>query len=324
MSERFYLRTPGTRATFLPHPVGTPGLTRPAEITINAHGLRGRLERADDTRRILVVGASTVEDTMLNDEDTWCARLEAHLGPGTWVANAGRSACTSRHHVIQLAELLPQLPRFDLVLVLCGGGDMLAGSGAHGVERQPSLRVCFGQGPGVPPLKSPGGVHPLGEFIATWKERRQRVEADDWLHQAPDLTGHLRTYDVTLQQIAQVVQQRGNGAQLVFLTQPYLWRADLTDAETRGYLYAGGMDDPGRWARDPHTPWFDQLTLAAMLDQHNAVMRGIAANGGARCIDLAALLPQDVANYFDDLHYTAAGCDAIAGIIARELTAAAA
>jgi hypothetical protein len=322
MSERFYLRTPGTRATFLPDPVGTPGLTRPAEITINAHGLRGRIERDDDTRRILVVGASTVEDTMLNDEDTWCGRLEARLGPTTWVANAGRSACTSRHHVIQIAELLPHLPRFDEVLVLCGLNDMLAGSGAHGVERQPSLRICFGQGPGVPPIKSQGSVHPIGEYLAAWKARRQQVEADDWLDQAPDLSGHLKTYAVTLQQIAQVVQQRGNGARLSFLTQPYLWRADLTEAEKRRYLYAGGMDDPGRWARDPHTPWFDQLTLAAMLDQHNAVMRGMPQLCGARCIDLAALLPQDVANYYDDFHYSIAGCDAIAAIVARELTAA--
>jgi len=320
MGDRFYIRTPGTRATFLPHPEGTPGLFRPAEITINRHGLRGRVEREDDALRILAIGASVVEDIMLNDEDTWCERLAVRLGPRVWVANAGRAGCTSRHLAIQLEKLLPQLPRFDIVLVLCGLNDMLAGSGAHGVERAPSLKTCFGEGPGVPRPKSTGGVHPIGEFFALWKQRRQRVQLDDWLHQAPaDLARHLDRYAVTLEQIAEINLQLGGGARLVFITQPYLWRADLTEDEKRRYLYAGGLDDPGRWNRDPHTPWYDLMTLAAMGDAYNEVMRRASRRRNVPCIDLAALLPQDPANYFDDFHFSVAGADAVAEIVAREL-----
>ena len=320
MSDRFYLRTPGTRATFIPHPQGTPGLFRPAEITINGHGLRGRVERDDDRLRVLAIGGSTVEDTMLNDEDTWCGRLEARLGPRAWIANAGRAGCTARHHAIQLDRLLPQLPRFDVVLLLCGLNDMLAGSGAHGVEREPTLRTCFGEGPGVPRPESIGGTHPLGEFFVQWKLRRQRVEPDDWLHQAPTgLAGHLERYAATLGQIAEIVRQLGGGARLIFVTQPSLWRSDLTADEQRRYLYAGGLDDPGRWARDAHTPWYDLPTLAGMLHAYNAVMRRTAEPCGARCIDLAAQLPQQVANYYDDFHFSVAGADAVAEIVARAL-----
>ncbi len=321
MSDRFYLRSPGKREIYLPHPDGTPGLTRPAEFMINSHGLRGRLERADDTLRILVIGSSTVEDTLLNDEDSWCGRLEASLGPGTWVANAGRAACTSRHHAVQLEKLLPQLPRFDLVLALFGLNDMLAACGSGGVERVPSLRRCFGEGPGVPGPASVGGVHPLGEIFASWKLRRQQVDAADWIDQTPDLSGSLRTYALALQQVTEIVQQLGGGARLIFVTQPCLWRADLTAEEQRRYLYGGGIDDPGRWTRDLHTPWFDVATLAAMMAAYNAETRGVAELRGVGCIDLAAQLPPTTANYYDDFHFSVAGAAACAEIVAREIGA---
>ena len=137
LDQRYYIRRPGSRAVMLCHPEGTPGIDRDSEVIINALGLRGRLPDHRDRTKLLVIGGSTVEDALLNDGETWCDHLAHNLG--AWVGNMGRSGWTARHHAIQLEKCLPNLPKADAVLVLCGLNDMLADLGCHGVEREPAV-----------------------------------------------------------------------------------------------------------------------------------------------------------------------------------------
>lgn len=304
-SDRYYIRRPGSSATFLPHPIGTLGIGRPSHVTVNALGLRGRMPTDSDHTKLLVIGGSTVEDALLNDEDTWCGQLEQRLGPGVWVGNMGRSGTTARHHVIQLRETLPYLPKPDAVLVMCGLNDMLADLGCHGAEREPTMGGCFGAGPGI--AEHPDDqVFDVGAQFAAWKERRQRVPAKCWISMAPLPVAGLDAYAIALDGISGI-------APVIFITQPTLWHRGMTIDEGR-QCYAGGVGSPDKWA-DPETRWYHPTILMTMLAHYNATMRLVAERLRFPLYDLAAL-PWGAEDFYDDMHFSARGAEVAAATLA--------
>lgn len=288
-----------------------PGLDRDVHLEINAYGLRGRLDRATDTLRVLILGGSTVEDNLLNDDDTWCGRLEYRLGAGAWVGNMGRAGCYSHHHVLQIARCLPSLPKPDAVLLLCGLNDMLYAAGAH-EDGYPSEQLAFGMAPGGPVhVLSTGGV-PLGDMIQGFKRRRRAVGRRDWRPYGPVLDTALGTYRENLRQIIASARQR-SVARIALITQPALWKPDMRRAEL-AHLYAGGLGSPAHWS-NPATPWYTPDALRAMLDVFNQTMRQVAAEQGVALIDLARELEPKVEHYLDDFHFSKLGADRVAVIV---------
>ncbi len=109
--------------TLHPAPGVLPGVEGPSRFTTNADGLRAEARRPEHAYRILAIGGSTTESLYLDDAETWPRLLQQRLGAlrgraDVWVGNAGKSGLNSRHHVVQAMQLLPQLPRMDVVLVL--------------------------------------------------------------------------------------------------------------------------------------------------------------------------------------------------------------
>ncbi len=312
--SRYYIRKPGSSATFIPCPHGTPGLNGPAEVKINALGLRGREPNGQEVQ-ILVFGGSTVEDNLLNDADMWTAQLEKRLGHGAWVGNAGRAGCNSRQHVAQVEKLLPQFPGVSVAVVLCGLNDMLADSGAH--HDSPSDYVPFGCGPGVQEADAPNGqTFALGARIGLYKGRRLKVRDADW-RCAIDLTAACAAYADRLSMI--LADCRHHRVTPVLVTQPMLWKEHMTEGERR-HCYAGGFGAPGRW-EDKRCPWYMLDALRAMLEAYNATMRAVCAERQVQCIDLAATLPRQITNFYDDFHFTQAGARSVAIFVANALKA---
>lgn len=307
--QRYYIRRPGAQATFLPHPEGTPGIYRPSRVVINALGLRGRLPTDSDRFKVLVLGGSGAEDALLNDEDTWCGRLETLLGPGVWVGNMGRSATNARHHAIQLRETLPYLPTPDAILVMCGVNDMLADLGCHGAEAEPTPGICFGAGPGIDDGLD-GQTFDLGASIWAFKKRRREVRPEDWIDNFPSPAVALDRHAETLGKIA------GLGP-VIFVTQPALWRFGMGEAED-DHCYAGGVGGVDTWV-NPRTPWYRAFTLAMLLALYNDAMRLTARRCGVALVDLADQLPREIENYYDDFHFSRIGASRVARIVAAFL-----
>lgn len=310
----YYIRRPGAHATFCGSPEGTPGIERDAVVRINALGLRGPMPSPDDRIKLLVIGGSTVEDMLLNDEDTWCGRLAEYLGPHAWIGNMGRSGTNARHHAIQLEHTRDYLPKPDATLILCGLNDMLADIGAHAAEREPTMAGCFGAGPGIGGDFEDGLTFDLGADFAHYKRCRRNVMPECWITEPPaDFERSLFAYAESLVRLADVAVAP------VFLTQPTLWAAEMTAAEL-AHCYAGGIGSPAVWDR-PGTHWYRHDALAKMMACYNAVMHEACALAGAPCIDLAAGLSRDTANYYDDFHFTAVGAARVARCVAREMRA---
>ncbi len=105
----------------------TEGLPRQVRWHANSLGLRGPELPADSSvMRILCVGGSTTECTLLNDGQTWPDQLAARLtqlGHNVWVGNAGRDGLSTYGQLELLPGLLQQVQP-DVVILLNGPNDM--------------------------------------------------------------------------------------------------------------------------------------------------------------------------------------------------------
>jgi len=302
-----------------------PGITGRIESTVNELGLRGPAVSLDDVDlRILCVGGSTTECRVVTDESSWPwllqDQLSLRLGKSIFVGNAGVSGQFTLHHLYQLREYA-LAPRFDYVVMLCGVNDMgtllrddyearrsrvpdqaLTRSGPTVYYRESRIlrmaRYAF--------RRSRLGValqDPRGEWYRTGRALRQKALKLRTITQPPTgLPSALETYRANLKEIVAVCRSRNQG--LVMLTQPSMYREDLPD-ELQILLWENVR---GRAAYTPGT-------LQRIIDSYNQVMLDVCRDEGVDCIDLASMLSQDTATFYDDVHFNISGCRKVARIL---------
>jgi lysophospholipase L1-like esterase len=150
-----------------------------------------------------------------------------------------------------------------------------------------------------------------GEFLARWRERRHH--ATRILTQAPDLTAPLAEYRRNLDVIADLAAARN--IDLVLMTQPTLWRADLPE-RALDLLWFGGVGD---FEKQPTGPYYSVAALADTMRRYNEVLLDVCRERGLSCLDLAARIPREATMFVDDCHFTDAGSSAVAAAVAEHL-----
>jgi lysophospholipase L1-like esterase len=333
---------------------GVSGVARFTTTRVGLRG--PELPADSSTVRVLVLGGSTTENLYLDDTETWTARLQQGLDPLTdgrrlWVGSAGRSGMNSRDHVVQLGRLLDQLPAIDLVVALVGVNDMtvtlaqgdtfkappsLADPGARAAAEARAFAIV------------PGALHQAitNARTGTWYERlalwqlAARLRADlrrrgtavgleqdprgaafrRWRayrraattlrDSLPDLSVALAGYGRNLDSLAALAASRN--VPIVLLTQPSIWRDDL-DSVSTGLLWFGGMGD---FQRGQTSTYFSVSALARTMDSFNRELLRSCSRSGARCLDLAPLVPRDTLHFYDDVHFNEAGAAAVGAALA--------
>jgi lysophospholipase L1-like esterase len=149
-----------------------------------------------------------------------------------------------------------------------------------------------------------------GEYIVRWRERRRH--ATRILTQSPDLAAPLAEYRRNLNVIADLAAARK--IDLVLMTQPTLWRADLPE-EAADLLWFGGVGDFQRQA----VPYYSVAVLAETMRRFNEVLLDVCRERQLPCLDLAARIPPETTMLFDDCHYTDAGANAVAAAVVEHL-----
>ncbi len=152
-----------------------------------------------------------------------------------------------------------------------------------------------------------------GQVYERWRQHRRN--AAEILDETPPLDAALRVYRRNLIAIADVA--RDASVRLVFVTQPALWRADLT-AEEEASLWLGGV---GNFQETTGNPYYASRVLADAMSQYNAVLLDVCRERSIECIDLAGSLEASLANFYDDVHFTERGAAAVAEIIGARLGA---
>jgi lysophospholipase L1-like esterase len=310
-----------------------PGINGPIEFTVNELGVRGPAVRLDDVDlRILCVGASTTECMYQTDTLTWPwllqDQLARRLGQSVFVGNAGRSGHITLNHNF-LLQNYPLAPRFEWVLLLCGGNDMMAMLNYRTYDtRKVSFETSTLYNPAVNKhrayyedltlvrrVKESLETHPgvfqdkAGFWIEKERQKRQAALKTKAVHEVPrqDLQKALETYRANLVDLINTCRMRKQ--RLILMTQPNLYRKDLP--EELEQLTWSSMREGA----------YTTAVLEQLMDAFNQAMMDVCRQQEIECIDVAAGLPKDATAFFDDVHLTNVGCEKVADMVCDYLVA---
>jgi lysophospholipase L1-like esterase len=350
LPARYYVWPPNFQHSFRPPPEVIHGVSSPAQLTINAFGLRGDPLSDDEQYRLLTVGASTTICVYLDDAKVWPylvqQRLNDVLGPETvWVGNAGRPGHSTPQHLLQVEKLLEQYPEIDAVVLLIGIADLLVDLSAT-IDAPPvfeegtdgALRRAFSIFPDWD-AESPWYTrnvigravrlrnwHPLpierdgvfamdeqADFVKMIREFR--AAASLFRQTPPDLSKQLAVYVRNLDAIVEAAREADR--RVIFLTQPALWKPGMSQAE-RALLWGGGTDffHAGRGKE-----YYSEEVLADAMRLYNDALLEVCQKRGAECVDMASALPRTTKVFYDDAHFTEFGAAMLADRLAEYLLA---
>jgi lysophospholipase L1-like esterase len=275
-------------------------------------------------------------------------------GRNVWVGNVGRSGLTSRDHIVTLRYLLPQYPRMDLVVVLVGVNDLTAalrqgstyGSPASlsdpDVERR-QIRNAFALSPlgfreiltddetaaddapwfkktklfelakrartGMQARQVARGIG--GALLGQWREHRR--SASRLIDSLPPLKAALADYQNSLEAI--VDEAARHNVEVMFMTQPSLWKANMQPGET-DKLWLGGT---GSFQEEPGHEYYTPRALADAMSRYNAELLALCSARRLPCLDLAVKVPRDTVMFYDDVHFTEGGAARVGKLLSEHL-----
>lgn len=342
------LHKPGIQFVLQPDPTLIPGIEGSARFTVNEVGLRGpSLQRGSSGYKIVAVGGSTTECANLDDSETWTHLLMVEMNSrqkrySVWIANAGVSGHTTVEH-LTLLQILPVLSQVDALIFLVGANDLHATLSSEGAPTQRGLAaraawlresILAGENlaGGKPPapffkrlelyaLSRKAALNLISRFtnygirmgmtgqVSLAEYRRYRAEGSTI--PLPDLQTGLKEYSERVLRIGHECQVRG--VRCIFVTQPTLWRNDLTAAEER-LLWMGWV---GHW---PGARGYLAAADAALaMDAYNRTLVILCRVNGLECYDLASSMPRDTSVFYDDFHFTKAGARMVARLLSDYL-----
>jgi lysophospholipase L1-like esterase len=326
--------SPETRFRTNPDPTLTPGVRGTAISEINELGLRGASIRILAGRanvfKIFTLGGSATICAYLDDTEAWPNLLMEGLNHRqdryfVFVGNAGARAHASLEH-LEFLRRMPVLRSGDLLIFLVGvndlertlnfGGGSLKQFFNEAIEQlrhkltpvdlpaYKRLRLFQRARNILLSLDSETGANDTNAHVG----RQRRVRAQSQVVPLPDLSIGLSEYREHIQAIVDYC--RSSGQRCLFLTQPTLWRDDLTESE-QGLLWFGRTAPSGGHGRGYVAP----AELAKAMDRFNRALIEVCTQAGVEVYDLAAAVPRDTSIFYDDCHFNENGSRVVAQLL---------
>ena len=151
-----------------------------------------------------------------------------------------------------------------------------------------------------------------GTIYEVWRSHRQ--SAAEIREALPDLELPLIEYRQNLNALADIAESYG--IQLTIMTQPSLWRDDLS-AHEDSLLWLGGVGD---FQSEPGRPYYSAAALARGMRAFNLALIQVAQDRGVDLLDLDTRVPKDLRFFFDDVHFTEEGARKVASVLADHLS----
>jgi lysophospholipase L1-like esterase len=296
----------------------------------NSLGFRGPEPPADFSRNltIVTVGGSTTECFDLAEDKTWPHDLAVKLQHDfkhLWLDNAGLSGNSTFGHYILMQDYLVKLQP-KVVVFLVGINDVglkrerdfderiheinfrslerfLASAAVHSELATAALnlyRFYFPKSVMINNQNDPQETDftKLPPFMVS-PPAQAAIIKDHQDH-------YLGPYRKRLEKLLTICRE--HNIMPVLLTQPVLYgnSVDPTTGVNLGHKFvAKDMDGATGWQ---------------VLELYNEVTRRVGREQGVLVIDLAREMPKDSRYYYDLMHYTNAGADKLADIVAAQLT----
>lgn len=282
---------------------GIPGLDPIVFYSTNSLGFRGPepiRDRRENEIRVLTVGGSTTECSLLSDDSTWSARLYARLrkdNGNVWLNNAGLDGCSTFGHLILMRDYVVGL-KPDYVIFLVGINDLVKSSFSNEdgfllhrkeawwrkmIKRSELITLISNIYEASKSHKADvaHGSDPMGyrnNALNTGDSSFRRQTEEGLKTYIPEYLGRIgKLHDIC----------RDNGIKPIFVTQPkfdddsaYSWQVMLRY-----------NDSLISWCRERNVP----------------------------CIDLGRSMPKEIRYYYDQVHYTNAGAAKVADLLYPEI-----
>lgn len=338
---KYYVWPPNLHQVFRPNPAIMPGVQGESHFIVNSQGIRGDEFSPDDDYRILAIGGSTTECLYLDQTEAWPYLLQTNLNQQVadekiWVGNTGKSARTSREHLLHVQYLIPQYPKIDTIIMLVGFNDFNSGFrwgeenpftaaavGANEAVLRRAFDVVVKQDPFAPYYQATAlwriveriqrsqlqqaavaDVDVEDETGQNYVQRREKRQLAPKIDQLPDLSASLAEYTTNLNRIVDLAE--AYQVRLILMTQPTMYRPNLTEAEEK--LFWGGAG-PGREF------FYSAKAMEAGIAQYNQRLLDVCQQHELECIDLASALPKDTTVFYDEVHFNENGSSLVAGVV---------
>lgn len=138
-----------------------------------------------------------------------------------------------------------------------------------------------------------------------WRERDLPVER---YRSLTDFERHMRA-------LIHYVKQ--DGVPVIVMTQSALYKAEMNDREKSVLFF--GRTLCNRRVNTLQYEYPSPRSLTRAMQTYNESTRRIARSEEITCIDLARIVPKNLAHFIDDVHYTEAAAQLIAGHVAATL-----
>jgi hypothetical protein len=134
------------------------------------------------------------------------------------------------------------------------------------------------------------------------------------LDELPELGPALKEYSTNLEAI--IALARAQSIRVILMTQPTLWRGDLSKAAIDS-LWLGGIGD---FQLQRGNPYYSVAALTNGMRQFNEALLDVCHRHQGECLDLAGKIPKDSTVFYDDAHFTEHGAQRVAEEVSRYLS----
>jgi lysophospholipase L1-like esterase len=291
-------------------------ISKNAVHTKNSLGFRGEEWDLNTKRtKMLFVGGSTTECFYIDDKKHWPYLLSQKFGPSFLVNNAGLNGHSTVGHISLLNGYLSQLkPEYAFFLI--GINDLATTD--NGGNRFDSKLVEKNIEYYVIQIEEYSKlINLLHSFYRSYQAFKLGVKDNaEWQleHQikvrplpqnemGKILKKHEKAQKEYKKRIFEIIDIcKVNNVKPVFLTQPLLFGEGIdptTGLDLAKYQF--------------HI--FSGLQYSQKLELYNQTVRQVCVESKTQMIDLAKLLPKDSKYFFDDMHFSDAGCQKISEVI---------
>jgi len=326
-----YVWPPNLEYVFFPNSSVFNGISGESVFTINDLGYRGdEFRDHEEEYRILIVGGSTSESLYLDNKETWSYLLMKKLGKTkdnkqVITMNIGKSGHGLRNNILAL-KYLPDYYEPDLIIVLTGANDLLFRLSRKDAW-QPFNESEFNNAESYTFSMSPNYTWRSTTVYKTYKilnlkfeevepqdgigntlveNRLKRKNAGNWISEIPNLTLALKDYEKNLERVIELSKERNSS--LIFMTQPYLWKEDMTPEENASLWMTYDFSDN----------YYPTKTMIYSMEEFNKRLLKVCENNkDIFCIDLEKKTPKTLDYLYDDMHFNENG----ARLVAEEVSA---
>jgi len=291
----------------------------------NHLGFRGEMPPPNfaGSLTIVAVGGSTTACEYISEGKTWCDLLAGRLRKNfknIWVNNAGLDGVSTFGHLIFMKDYLIKM-RPKVVLFLVGANE--TGLSDYSVWDLQDLKKPAA-GPLAPYMEKLINSSEVLDYAINFY-RYYQAKRIGLLNQIFDFA-QLQSVEMSMEKVNSLLQLhkekylqpykkrltslikicRENSLEPVFITQPLVF-GEAIDPVTGVDLGKVGLQS------------LNGKTLWQILELYNQALRNTAAAHGVLLIDLAQEMPKTSEFFYDNYHFTNAGCVAVAKILDKGL-----